>query len=29
MTIWGGIEEHVLHHAAQIAARKDRIRYGY
>lgn len=29
MNIWGGVVEHVLHHAVQLAARKDRIRYGY
>ena len=29
MNIWGGVVEHALHHAAQLAARKDRIRYGY
>ena len=29
MNIWGGIVEHVLQHDLQIAARKDRIRYGH
>jgi hypothetical protein len=29
MNIWGGIVEHVLQHDMQIAARKDRIRYGH
>jgi hypothetical protein len=29
VNIWGGVIEHALQHAAQIAARKDRIRYGY
>jgi len=29
LNIWGGVVEHVLQHAMQIAARKDRIRYGY
>lgn len=29
MNIWGGVVEHVLHHIVQIAARKDRIHYGY
>lgn len=27
--IWGGVIEHVIQHAMQIAARKDRIRYGH
>jgi hypothetical protein len=26
--IWGGIIEHIIHHSIQIAAHKDRIRYG-
>ncbi len=29
LNIWGGIVEHAIQHAVQIAARKDRIRYGY
>jgi hypothetical protein len=29
LNIWGGVVEHVLQHAMQIAARKDRIRYGH
>jgi hypothetical protein len=29
LNIWGGVVEHVIQHAIQIAARKDRIRYGY
>ena len=29
LNIWGGVVEHVLQHSMQIAARKDRIRYGY
>lgn len=29
INLWGGIAEHVLQHAMQIAARKDRIRYGH
>ncbi len=29
LNLWGGVVEHVLQHAMQIAARKDRIRYGY
>jgi hypothetical protein len=29
LNIWGGIVEHTIQHAVQIAARKDRIRYGY
>jgi DinB superfamily len=29
LNIWGGVVEHVLQHAMQIAGRKDRIRYGY
>jgi hypothetical protein len=29
LNIWGGVVEHVIQHAMQIAARKDRIRYGY
>jgi hypothetical protein len=29
LNIWGGVVEHVLQHSTQIAARKDRIRYGY
>lgn len=29
LNIWGGVVEHVLQHAMQIAARKDGIRYGY
>jgi hypothetical protein len=27
LNIWGGIIEHAIEHAAQIAARKERIRY--
>jgi hypothetical protein len=27
--VWGGVVEHVIQHSMQIAARKDRIRYGY
>ncbi len=29
VNIWGGIIEHNIQHAMQIAARKDRIRYGH
>ncbi len=29
LNIWGGVVEHAIQHAMQIAARKDRIRYGY
>lgn len=29
LNIWGGVIEHVIQHSMQIAARKDRIRYGY
>jgi hypothetical protein len=29
LNIWGGVVEHVIQHSMQIAARKDRIRYGY
>jgi len=29
MNIWGGVIEHVIQHSIQIAARKDRIRYGW
>jgi hypothetical protein len=29
LNIWGGIVEHVIQHAMQLAARKDRIRYGF
>jgi hypothetical protein len=29
MNVWGGILEHVIQHSIRIAARKDRIRYGY
>lgn len=29
LNIWGGVIEHVIQHTMQIAARKDRIRYGY
>ncbi len=29
LNIWGGAISHVIQHAVQIAARKDRIRYGY
>jgi hypothetical protein len=29
LNLWGGIVEHVIQHSMQIAARKDRIRYGY
>jgi hypothetical protein len=29
LNIWGGVISHVIQHAMQIAARKDRIRYGY
>ncbi len=29
LNLWGGVIEHVLQHGMQIAARKDRIRYGW
>jgi hypothetical protein len=29
INLWGGVIEHVIHHTAQIAARKDRIRFGH
>ncbi len=29
LNLWGGVVEHVIQHAMQIAVRKDRIRYGY
>jgi len=29
LNVWGGVVEHVIQHAMQIAARKDRIRYDY
>lgn len=29
LNIWGGVVEHAIQHSMQIAARKDRIRYGY
>jgi aminoglycoside 6-adenylyltransferase len=29
LNVWGGVAEHAIQHAMQIAARKDRIRYGY
>jgi hypothetical protein len=29
LNIWGGVVEHGIQHAMQIATRKDRIRYGY
>jgi hypothetical protein len=29
LNIWGGVVEHVIQHAMQIAVRKDRIRYGH
>ena len=29
LNIWGGVVEHILQHTIQVAARKDRIRYGY
>ena len=29
LNIWGGIIEHAIEHAAQIAARKERMRYDY
>ncbi len=28
LNIWGGVIEHVIQHAVQLAARKDMIRYG-
>jgi len=28
LNIWGGVVEHIIQHATQIAARKERIRYG-
>lgn len=27
LNVWGGVVEHVIQHAMQIAARKERIRY--
>jgi len=29
LNFWGGVVEHVIQHSMQIAARKDRIRYGF
>jgi hypothetical protein len=29
LNLWGGIIEHTLQHAMQIAVRRERIRYGY
>jgi len=29
LNVWGGIVEHVIQHAIQLAMRKNRIRYGY
>ena len=29
LNVWGGVVEHVIQHSMQIAARKERIRYGY
>jgi hypothetical protein len=29
LNIWGGVVEHVIQHAMQIAVRKENIRYGY
>lgn len=29
VNLWGGVIEHTIQHAAQIAGRKDHIRYGY
>lgn len=29
VNLWGGVIEYVIQHTMQIAARKDRIRYGF